>query len=451
MRVGKINRYYNGVRMLATTICCSAVALTLVSHAALFAQTPAPQVPSAVPVRPQPVAPAPPKPAATIPFRAIWNVELNGSLTALPAFSAGRGFFPMDGERLIAYDVSDGTEIWTSPRSVSLQPAVGAGLLFLAEPAGLTALGEAEGSVEWQQPFPEALAAPLAWDNGWLIAATESGSIHAFRASDGELIWRSEVGASAKARPVLAGDRVYIAAANDRVVALRVEDGHMVWQRQLGGSPNDILALDDRLYVGSDDNYFYCIKTDTGSIDWRWPTGADVVGVPVVDDDRVYFVSKDNLLRALDRRSGNQRWKRPLPLRPLYGPIKEGTTLIVSGVAPAARAYSMRDGSPAGEIAADGELAAPPYQLPDAEAPTLIVVSRQFGKGVLVKALSRVSAPAPAATTPTTPAIPPATTPATPPATTPTTPPATSPATPPEASPAPPATSPAPLPEPPVR
>jgi outer membrane protein assembly factor BamB len=354
----------------------------------------------------------------------------------------------MDGDRLIAYDLSNGTQIWTSPHTVATQPAVGAELVFVAEPAGLTALGEAEGSVQWQRPFPEALATPLAWDNGWLIAATESGSIHAFRASDGELIWRSEVGAKANARPVLAADRVYIAAENNRVVALQVEDGQMVWQRHLGGAPNDILALDDRLYVGSDDNYFYCIKTDTGSIDWRWPTGADVVGVPVIDDDRVYFVSKDNLLRALDRRSGNQRWKRPLPLRPLYGPIKEGTTVIVSGVAPAVRAYQMRDGAPAGEIAADGELAAPPYELPDAEASTLIVVSRQFGKGVMVKSFSRVSAPAPA--TPAPPATPPATSPATPPETSPAPPaPAPSP-TPPATSPTPPATSP-PLPEPPVR
>jgi outer membrane protein assembly factor BamB len=379
-------------------------------------------------------------------------------LTALPAFSADRGFFPMDGDRLIAYDLSNGTEVWTSTHSVALQPAVGAGLIFFVEPAGLTALAEPEGSVEWQQPFAESLAVPLAWDNGWLIAATESGSIHAFRASDGELIWRTEIGAKANARPVLAADRVYIAAENDRVVALQVASGHVLWERQLGGLPNDILALDDRLYVGSDDNYFYCIKTDSGSIDWRWPTGADVVGVPAVDDDRVYFVSKDNLLRALDRQSGNQRWKRTLPLRPLYGPIKDGTTVIVSGIAPTIRAYAMRDGSPAGEIAADGELAAPPYQLPGSEAPTLIVVSRQFGKGVMVKAFSRVSAPAPAApatpatepSPPATPATPPATSPAPAPETTRAPNPVTSPA-PPATSPGLPATSPAPLPEAPVR
>jgi outer membrane protein assembly factor BamB len=426
MRVGKINRYYNGVRMLATTICCSAVALTLAAHIVIAAQTPAPQAPSTVAVPPQPAAPPQAKPApAAVPFRAIWNVELGGSLTALPAFSEGRGYFPMDGDRLVAYDLSEGTEIWTSTRSVTIQPAVGAGRVFVAEPGGLTALGEAEGIAEWQRPFADALAAPLGWDNGWLIAATESGSIHAFRASDGELIWRNEIGARANARPVLAGDRVYIAAANNRVVALQLENGETVWQRQLGGAPNDILALDERLYVGSDDNYFYCIRTDTGSIDWRWPTGADVVGIPVIDDDRVYFVSKDNVLRALDRGSGNQRWKRFLPLRPLYGPIAVGSTVMVSGVAPAVHAYSMRDGSPAGEIAADGELAAPPYELPEAEAPTLIVVSRQFGKGVMVKSFSRV-APAPPATSPTPP--PPAPSPTTPSATP--TAPATSPAPP---------------------
>ena len=97
-----------------------------------------------------------------------------------------------------------------------------------------------------------------------------------------------------------------------------------------------------------------------GAVAWRWRTGADVIGVPVVDDARVYFVSLDNVLRALDRESGAQRWKRALPLRPTRGPVAAGATLLVSGLSPTLRAFNMKDGAPAGEVAGGGELAAPP-------------------------------------------------------------------------------------------
>ena len=58
-----------------------------------------------------------------------------------------------------------------------------------------------------------------------------------------------------------------------RVVALEVSNGTQVWERRLGGPPNDMLALDDRIYVGSDDNFFYCLLASNGDVAWRWRTG----------------------------------------------------------------------------------------------------------------------------------------------------------------------------------
>jgi hypothetical protein len=55
----------------------------------------------------------------------------------------------------------------------------------------------------------------------------------------------------------------------------------------------------------------------------------------------------------------------------------------------------MKDGSPAGEIATDGELAAPPYVVPNADVPTVIVVTWSNESGALLAAFSRASEPAP--------------------------------------------------------
>jgi outer membrane protein assembly factor BamB len=390
------------VRKPQTTICCSAIALTIVGVASLSAQAPPPPLqtqavtpqtsplaPQAPPLAPQ-TPPASPKAPALPPFRIAWTVALNGSLTAPPVFNGQRGYFPLDEGRLAAHDLTDGKPLWVAMARIASQPAVGDGLVFIAEPETLSAVREVDGSVAWRQPFSGPLAAPLAWDNGWLIAAATSGTILAFRALDGELIWRRDISSPVNARPALAADRIYV-PAKDRIIALQVETGVPLWERKLGGAPNDVLALDDRLYVGSDDNFLYCLKTHDGLLDWRWRTGADVVGVPAADGHRVYFVSLDNVLRGLDLKSGAQRWKRALPLRPNAGPLKAGDTLIVSGVAPMLRAYFSKDGAPAGDVATDGELASPPYFVASSGDPTVVVVTRNMAKGAMLSGIIRAS------------------------------------------------------------
>jgi hypothetical protein len=136
--------------------------------------------------------------------------------------------------------------------------------------------------------------------------------------------------------------------------------------------------------------------TSDGSIDWKWRTGADVIGMPAFGEHHVYFVALDNVLRALDHKSGAQLWKAPLTFRPIAGPIEAADTLIVAGLVPPMRAYLATDGKPGGELTAAGELAAPPHLfLPDkAPLPIVIAVTRDIVKGATVTALTRNVEPA---------------------------------------------------------
>jgi outer membrane protein assembly factor BamB len=357
-----------------TTICCSALALTTVGL-----------------VR---AAPSESEPLALFPLRTLWTLTLSGPLAAPPLFSGSRAYIPLEFDRLGAFDLETGEEQWVLPARTLSQPTAGDGLVFIAEPGGIAAFRESDGIQIWRRPFFEQLATPLVWDGGWLIAATTTGTFLALRAIDGYVVWRRDLDSAVSAPPVLAGDRVYAPAANGRVLALRIETGELVWERRLGGTPNEILALGDRLYVGSQDNFLYCLTARNGEIDWRWRTGGDVIGTPVGDQRRIYFVSLDNILRALDRRSGAQRWKRPLSLRPVSGPLLAGSTIIVSGVAPPLRAFQTSDGTPAGDVPVQGELAAPAYVLNGPALPMLVVVARDIAKGTTITAFTRAVDPA---------------------------------------------------------
>ncbi len=371
----KKQRYYKRCNVHRVTTSCSAIVLSGLLTASLHAQSARPAE-----LRLFPLVPA-------------WNNPLDAVMLAPPAASGSRAFVPVEGDRLMAFDLLTGGAVWTVPAHPLFVPATGDGLVFLAEPNAITARRQDTGVVAWRVPFAVEFAVPLVWDNGWLIAAEASGTVFALRATDGDVIWRQPLELRVHAAPALAADRLYVALEDGLVVALDVATGRRIWSRRLGGPPNDMLATDDRIYVGSDDNYLYCLGASTGEIAWRWRTGADVIGAPVTDGSRVYFVSRDNVLRALDRKSGAQRWKRALPGRPTRGVVRAGDLLLVSGLAPKVSAFAMKDGSPAGDITSPGELAASPFVTQVRGVPQVVLVSRDIATGTRVLAVRRLIDP----------------------------------------------------------
>jgi len=330
-------------------------------------------------------------PLSLFPARTIWGLALNNQIVFPPAYDKDRVYFGIEGERLVAYTLEDGAQQWLVSARPLKQPTVSDDMVLCEEPDELVARRTGDGSIAWRRPLPGALSlAPVA-SNGWLIAVTEAGSVLVFRASDGHPMWTRDIGSPAGGVPAVSADRVYVPTSDGHVVALRLETGEPVWARKLGGAASDALVIDDRLYVGSKDNFFYCILTKNGSVDWPWRTGGDVIGLPAVEDRHIYFVSLDNVLRSLHRISGAQQWMRPLPVRPVWGPLKVVDRVLVGGQSATLHAFNLKDGTPAGTLDAGAELAAAPHLVSDASAkvPVVLVVTRDIAKGAAARLVTR--------------------------------------------------------------
>jgi hypothetical protein len=144
------------------------------------------------------------------------------------------------------------------------------------------------------------------------------------------------------------------------------------------------------------------MRATDGEIEWRWPTGADAIGLPATDDRAVYFVSLDNVLRGLNQSNGVQQWKSALSFRPMSGPLKWSETLVVAGTTPLLQAFSVRQGKPLGRYAVASELSAPPYLFTDTTRafPVLVTISSDIVGRATITAATRDIEPEAAAMVP---------------------------------------------------
>src|SRR5204863_708763 len=123
-----IRRYYNGVARRQTTICCSAVALIALSATSIRAQAPLTPARTVKQTR----AADDKRPLSLFPVAPVWTLPLNNALTAPPAFRDAYAVFALEGEQLAAYDLEQGARLWLTNIATTIEPAIGAELVFIA-------------------------------------------------------------------------------------------------------------------------------------------------------------------------------------------------------------------------------------------------------------------------------------------------------------------------------
>jgi outer membrane protein assembly factor BamB len=327
-------------------------------------------------------------------LRSTLRVTLESAPVAQAAMLGGAAYVPLRDGRFVSVDLEAGRVRWSIDLPTGLPAVAAETFVVVAGDEMLTAVAP-DSTVKWQLPLPGGFSAPPVFAGGWLIVGAAGGDVLCLRAADGKVLWTQRVAAALQAGAAISGETVYLGLADGTVAAHRLTDGTPIWQRKLGGPPSPILALDDRLFVGSKDKYFYCLDTKDGDQRWRWRTGGTIVGSAAVDEHRVYFVALDNVLRALDRKGGSQRWKAGLPLRPSGGPLLIGTVIAVAGVSAEVQSYVAATGKAASHYQAQADLAAAPMllvgQVPELSA--VLLLTREGGLELLRRQLEPAIVP----------------------------------------------------------
>lgn len=336
-------------------------------------------------------APAAPPEASVFPLTTLWSVKLDTAPALFPAYDEARAYLVLrpDPERgistprLTAVSLSDGSTRWTREIDSADAIAIGGDRVLLCAGPLLQAFATSDGAPAWRLPLGAPLSAPLLSARGWLIAATQASDVVAVRAADGARLWQAHLPSPATGRPAVAGDALYLPLTDNRVLRLKLDTGAVSWDEKILSQPTTLLALDDRVFVGTREYWFYALQPADGKVVWRSRIGGAVVGEPEADASRVYLLTLDNLIRALDRQSGHLKWRQMLVHRERFGPLRIDDLLFVSGPSQTIQAYDANTGKAAGSFDAPHDRLSPVHEVPGLLAHDFLLIA-VTGEGELM-------------------------------------------------------------------
>lgn len=178
-------------------------------------------------------------------------------------------------------------------------------------------------TVRWQFDSPNTTTISPASSSGYVYLPLSSGEIVSLNATDGQLIWRTEIGGDFSASPSADERGVYIASrtgetTNSKLVlrstgairALSQSTGITLWMRTLHFPLQGALTSSaTRLFGGSADGRIYAFNKATGEILWSVQHTSGFSSQPTLHHGRLYIGSEDGTLMALDETSGAIIWR----------------------------------------------------------------------------------------------------------------------------------------------
>jgi outer membrane protein assembly factor BamB len=138
-----------------------------------------------------------------------------------------------------------------------------------------------------------------------------------------QIIWTADVGAGSgtsrilTAPPVVAEGKVFAKDAQGTVSAFNADTGALLWRVTL--APEKARDSDEfggglayyggRLFVSTGFATVYSLDPATGKEEWHSTVSAPVRGAPLVYGDRVFVIAIDNRLHALAASDGSDLWQ----------------------------------------------------------------------------------------------------------------------------------------------
>lgn len=145
-------------------------------------------------------------------------------------------------------------------------------------------------------------AAPLLYDRGWLLFASQSGTIFSCVAADKKLNWSYKTGGPILAGPTVDPTGVYVASVDRSLYKLHRSTGVPLWRSRFPGALRDSpVVIGDTVYQYCVDNGLTALNSADGTERWRHATAVTIASHTANAD--VLF-TRDRRIEIVDPATG---------------------------------------------------------------------------------------------------------------------------------------------------
>ena len=138
--------------------------------------------------------------------------------------------------------------------------------------------------------------------------------------------------------PVIAGGRVYTIDTNATVRAFDAQTGGQAWESQFGTEKGNSASLfgggvafeNGRVYATNGLGFVAALDARNGGVIWQVRPGGPLRGAPTVSGDTLYVTSQDNQIYSLKTADGTTNWSNAAALE-IAGVFGTGSPAVAQG------------------------------------------------------------------------------------------------------------------------
>jgi outer membrane protein assembly factor BamB len=234
---------------------------------------------------------------------------------------------------LIAYDVSDGSSIWSIKGQLSRSSPVIVDdkAIFQSLSGEVICFNHLTGDEIWKHSLKRQIRNSAAFKENTLITVTLDGLIYAFDASNGDIIWEQNINTPVFADPVIEGSKLYIAAHSGALTVIELRNGQIISQNdfkiELFNSPT---IDENNIYIASSNGTVYSIDKLSLKKNWTFSGEGPIVGSALVTQSYIYISTQAKKLYIISKNEGKLIQKIELIGRAKSAPIINHGKLIIA-------------------------------------------------------------------------------------------------------------------------
>lgn len=268
--------------------------------------------------------------------KARWEYVATAGISAEPVVADGVVYCHDKASIVHAVELATGKKIWSSKARVGK---------LASDKVKTDSLGDLTGIASTAVDSGCTHSAPLVAGD-FLISATESGVLTAYRRQNGEVVWQRDFESEIFSSPRFFEGKVLFAALDTKYRAVDVKTGKDVWAYECGDFVGSTPAItkSGKAYVFSNDKRIHVVDCRTGKRKKLMEVGYRSLSHLCFAEAMLFFVASGRRFIAFDVIEGTTQWfvENPATSYIQSAVYRDGRVYVQMG--PSLRCYQTQDG-----------------------------------------------------------------------------------------------------------